>query len=99
MTMKKNAKGEEKLICCFKSDRNLVNFDLSAPRYITFELLTNRGIMAQRIYVMAMKNDAKFEEELSCCLKADMMNLTHFNSSTQKSQKFALKCAPFQQII
>ena len=28
MTLK-NAKFEEKLICCFKNDKNLVNFDLS----------------------------------------------------------------------
>ena len=40
--------------------------------------------------VMAMKNDAKFEEELTCQFKTNMRNLTNFNPSTQKSQKFAL---------
>ena len=30
MTLKSDAKLEEKLICCFKNDTNLVNFDLSA---------------------------------------------------------------------
>ena len=39
---------------------------------------------------MAMKNDAKFEKELTCQFKMDMMKLTNFDSSTQKSQKFAL---------
>ena len=34
---------------------------------------------------MAMKNDAKFEEELTCLSKIDMRNLTNFNPSTQKS--------------
>ena len=29
MTLKSDAKFEEKLICCFKNDKNLVNFDLS----------------------------------------------------------------------
>ena len=29
MTLKIGGKFEEKLICCFKNDRNLVNFDLS----------------------------------------------------------------------
>ena len=29
MTLKSDAKFEEKLICCFKNDTNLVNFDLS----------------------------------------------------------------------
>ena len=40
--------------------------------------------------VMAMKNDAKFEEELTCQFKIDMRNLTNFDPSTRKSQKFAL---------
>ena len=40
--------------------------------------------------VMAMKNDAKFEEKLTCQLKIDMRNLTNFDPRTQKYQKFAL---------
>ena len=40
--------------------------------------------------VMTMKNDAKFEEELTCHFKIDLRNLTNFDSSTQKSQKCAL---------
>ena len=28
MTLKSDAKFEEKLICCFKNDKNLVNFEL-----------------------------------------------------------------------
>ena len=39
---------------------------------------------------MAMKNDAKFEEELTCQFKTDMRNLVNFDPSTQKSQKVAL---------
>ena len=39
---------------------------------------------------MAMKNYTKFEKELTCQLKIDMMNLTNFDPSTRKSQKFAL---------
>ena len=39
--------------------------------------------------VMTMKNDAKFEEELTYQFKIDMRNLTNFDPSTQKSQKFA----------
>ena len=41
-------------------------------------------------FAMAMKNDAKLEEELSCRFKTDMRNLTNFDPSTQKSQKSAL---------
>ena len=39
---------------------------------------------------MTMKNDTKFGEELTCHFKIDMRNLTNFDQSTQKSQKFAL---------
>ena len=35
---------------------------------------------------MTMKNDAKFEEELTFQFKIDMRNLTNFNQSTRKSQ-------------
>ena len=40
--------------------------------------------------VMTMKDNAKFEEELTCHFKTDMRNLTNFDSSTQKSKKIAL---------
>ena len=39
---------------------------------------------------MTMKNDAKFEKELTCQFKIDMRNLTNFDQRTQKSQKIAL---------
>ena len=32
MILKSDAKFEEKLICCFKSDKNLVNFDASTQK-------------------------------------------------------------------
>ena len=35
---------------------------------------------------MTMKNDAKFEEELTCQFKIDMKNLTNFDPSTRKFQ-------------
>ena len=44
----------------------------------------------RELFVMTMKNDAKLEEELTCRFKTDMRNLTNFDSSTQKSLKFAL---------
>ena len=37
---------------------------------------------------MAIKNDAKLEEELTCRFKTDMRNLTNIGLSPQKSQKF-----------
>ena len=40
--------------------------------------------------VMKMKNNAKFEEELTCQFETDISNLMNFESGTWKSQKFAL---------
>ena len=40
--------------------------------------------------VMTVKNESKFEKELTCQFKDDMRNLTNFDPSTQKSPKFAL---------
>ena len=39
---------------------------------------------------MAMKNDDKLEEDLTCHFKIDMRNFTDFDPSSEKSQKFAL---------
>ena len=38
--------------------------------------------------VMTMKNNAKFEEKLTCQFKIKRSNLTNFDRNTQKSQKF-----------
>ena len=43
-----------------------------------------------KVFVITMKNDTKFEEEMTCQFKIDMRYLTNFNPSTQKLQKFAL---------
>ena len=39
---------------------------------------------------MALKNDEKFEEELTCRFKIDIKNLTNFDSRTRRSQKITL---------
>ena len=152
MTLKSNAKFEGKLICRFKNDKNLVNFDLSKRNsqsshidwlllckvynvwhkklqtisFITrkrdakFEEKRTSGLkndirsmanfhqsiwksqnwdfdgiplffkFTEELCVMKKKNDAKFEEELTCRFKFDTRNLLNFDRSTQKSQKFAL---------
>ena len=45
---------------------------------------------AVELCVMTMKNNAKFEEELTCYFKTDITDLTNFDSSTRKSKKVAL---------
>ena len=37
---------------------------------------------AEELCVMTMKNNATFEEELTCHFKTDLRNLTNFDSST-----------------
>ena len=44
----------------------------------------------EELCVMTMKNNAKFEEELTFHFKTDMKNLTNFDSSTRKSKEIAL---------
>ena len=46
--------------------------------------------------VMAMKNNTKLDEELTCRFKIDMENLTNFDPSTKK---FALQWALFEQSV
>ena len=44
----------------------------------------------EELCVKTMKNDAKFEEKLTCCFKIGTMNLRNFHLNIHKSQKFAL---------
>ena len=55
--------------------------------------IQNRKCMSQKITEelwKVMKNDEKFEEELTCHFKIDIRNLTNFESNTWKYQGYAL---------
>ena len=39
---------------------------------------------------VTLKNDEKSEEKRTYCFKIEIMNLTNFDLSTEKSQKFTL---------
>ena len=41
----------------------------------------------QQLSVITMKNDTKFEDELTCHFKVDMRNLTNFDWSTESLKK------------
>ena len=43
----------------------------------------------EELFVMAIKNNAKFEERLIFHFKIDMRNFTNFDPITRKSRKFA----------
>ena len=89
MTLKIYAKFEEKLICSLKKDiRNLANFHQSTRklglRWDPF-VQCRKGMtleFTEELCLMAMKNNEKFEEELTCHFKTGMSNLTNFESST-----------------
>ena len=49
--------------------------------------------------VMTLKSDTNFGEESTYRFKIDKRNLTNFDLSTWKSQKFSLLWAPFEQSI
>ena len=55
--------------------------------------------LTRELCVMTIKNDAKFEEELTCQFKIDMRNLTNVVRSTRKFQKFALQWGAFDQSV
>ena len=48
---------------------------------------------------MKLKRDTKFGEESMCRLKIGMRNLKNFDLSAQKSQRFSLQWAPYEQSI
>ena len=91
MTLKIDAKFEEKLIFTFKHDKNLVKLDLStcrspklvlsfAPIVQSIKCLTYK--ITEELSFMTLKGDAKFEEKLTCGLENDMRNIANFHQST-----------------
>ena len=98
MTLKSDAKFEEKLTYCLENDmRNLANFDQSTRKFQNWNF---DGILLPKVCftlkftaelcVMTMKNDTKIEEELTCRFKIDMRNFRNVDPSTQKSKKIVL---------
>ena len=85
MSLKSDAQFEEKLTCGL---RNLANFQQSTGKCQkrNFPFVQSRKCMSlkftEELFVMTMKNDAKFEEELTCRSKIDIRNLGNFDPST-----------------
>ena len=93
MITKSVAKFEEKLIFCFKNDKNLVNFDLStknSKKFALWSLLCKVfwPTKYREVYFMTLKSHAKFEEKLTCGLENDMRNLANFHQKTWKCQNW-----------
>ena len=100
MALNIDATFEGKLNCAFKNDmRNLANFHQRMFESLKIgtwwdPFIQSRKCMCSKFRedfcVKTLKNDAKFEEGFTCQFKIDMRNLTNFDRSTRKSQKFAL---------
>ena len=87
MTMKSYANFEERLTSGWKEDiRNLANFHQSTGKSQNWNF---DGILLSKVEGMTMKNNTKFEEELTFHFKTDR-NLTNFDLSTQKCKNIVL---------
>ena len=89
MTLKSCAKFEENLTLGYKNYmRNLVNLmrTLANLKFCTLMYLSRNCIIfdpkkVHRSSVITLKNDAKFEQELTCALKHDVRNLANFDTT------------------
>ena len=100
MALNIDATFEGKLTCAFKKDlRNLANFHQRMFESLKIgtwwdPFIQSRKSMSSKFTeefcIMTMKNDTKFEEELTYQFKTGLRNLTNFDPTTRKSQKFAL---------
>ena len=104
MTPEIDPKFEEKLTCGCQIPQLNEEFGNFSPEHLKvwkLELSWGSFIQSKKctslkftgeLCVMAVKNDVfeEFEKELTCQFKINRRNLTKFNPSTQKSQKFAL---------
>ena len=100
MTLRSYGNFEEKLTSGLKKQNE--KFGKFSPEHLKVSKLelwwdafvqSRKGMtlkFTEELCVMTMKNNAKFEEELTFHFKTDMRNLTNFDSSTRKSKKIAL---------
>ena len=102
MTLKSDAKFEEKLILGSKNDmRNLVSFNASSGKS---ENLHFDVLLLSIAYKVSAKNvqknylswhwkkDPNFKEKLTFCLKNDMRNLVNFNPISGMSENLKSDC-------
>ena len=96
MTLKNNSKFKKKLTSGLENYmRNMENFYQSTWKSEKCDpVIQSRDCIslkfAEELCVITRKNGSKFEKELTCRFKINTRNLSSFDPSIQKSQKFAL---------
>ena len=98
MALNIGVKLEGKPTCALKNDmRNFANFHQTTFESLKIGTFVGSFYPKQKMYeftgdlcVMTIKNDGRFEQELTCQFNIDMRNLTNFDLSTRKFQKFAV---------
>ena len=96
MTLRSYANVEERLTSGLKKGKKFGKF---SPEHLKLSKLglwwdpfvqSRKGMtlkFTEELCVMAMTNNAKFEEELTFHFKTDLRNLPNFDSTNQKSKK------------
>ena len=91
MTLKSDAKFEKQLTCDLENDMRIWQIFTRALKasklgFSCDPLIQSSKSMSlnltEELCVLTMWNDTQFEEELTCCLKSGMRNLTKFDPST-----------------
>ena len=91
MTLKSDAKFEEKLTLGSRNDmRNSVNFNARSGAAFVESILCLDQKRTEELCVITLKNDAKFEEELTRALKNDMRNLANFDPTLESLKNCTL---------
>ena len=99
MKLKGVSKFKGKLTCGLKNDiRNLVNFYVSSWKSKNWHFdWIRRWKSTEKLCLMKLMSDAKFEENLTLGSKNDMRNLVNVNLSSGKIWKFAFWWATFAE--
>ena len=99
VTLEYDAKFEEKLTMVWRMTWGIGKFSSEHMKISKLGLSLGPSIQSRKcmrlkltgeLCVTTMKDDGKFEKELTCQFKIVMRNLVNFDTSTQKSQKFTL---------
>ena len=111
MTLKRYAIFEDKLTCGLKNLEKLAKLGRFSSKHLKVLKLglwwdpfvqSREGMtlkFAEELCAMKMKNNAKFEEDLTYHFKTDMRNLPNFDLSTRKSKKNCSLIGSFEPSI